>query len=252
MYTAFIIDDDTFAVDVVDMIFPWQELGVGHIERIYSPEGLVNRILVEKPHICFIDIELHDVSGLDIITDCCRQKSDTLFIIISGHDNFKYARDAVNLDVLYYLLKPITDEDVKVVTQKLQKALEERFISNAGGKEQESDLKDPDELWIKIRTFIEENYQKKLCVQDVCSHFYISQRSFFKIFKNNTSETFVEYLTRIRVNKSKELLLTSGMALPEIAEAVGINDYYYFNKIFKKVTGVTPVRFRKRRGVSDV
>lgn len=253
MYTTFIIDDDTYAVDVVEMMFDWNELNVDHIEKIYSPDGLVDRISSEKPHICFIDIELYDVSGLDIIAECRKQNSDTLFIIISGHDDFQYARDAVALDVLYYLLKPIDTDDVEAVTKKLQKAL----INLSKPKETNTDADvilpgETDELWRKIQTYIEENYQKKLNVQDICSYFYISQRVFFKTFKRNTDETFIEYLTRVRINRAKELLLTTSKTLPEIADAVGIGDYYYFSKIFKKVTGTAPLKFRKCGGVSDV
>ena len=250
MNTVFIIDDDTYAVDVVEMMFDWNELNVNRVEKIYSPDGLVERILSERPTICFIDIELYDVSGLDIIADCRKRNSDALFIIISGHDDFKYAQDAVALDVLYYLLKPIEPEDVSAVTRKLQKSL-----ANPVALLSEEDMANPsqtDELWMKIHAFIEENYHKKLNVQDVCNNFYISQRVFFKIFKRNTSETFIEYLTRVRVNRARELLLQTSMTLPEIAEAVGIGDYYYFSKIFKKVTGVAPLKFRKHGGKSDV
>lgn len=123
MLKAFIIDDNRYAVEATYHAFCWEELGVSHIEKIYTPKGLAQRILEEKPHIVFIDIEMHDVSGLDVISQCKAAGSAALFIIITGHDNFKYAHAAVNLGIIYYLLKPIDADDVARLTKKLKKAV---------------------------------------------------------------------------------------------------------------------------------
>ena len=127
MFRAFIADDDEFAVEATYQMFPWKELNVTKIEKIYSPCGLADKILTEKPQIVFIDIEMGDVSGLDIIRQCKEEDSDTIFVIISGHDNFHYAHTAVNLGAIYYLLKPIDFSDVKNVTEKLTRALEKNM-----------------------------------------------------------------------------------------------------------------------------
>ena len=120
MFRAFIIDDNKYAVEATYHALCWEELGVSQIEKIYTSNGLTQRILKEKPHLVFIDIEMHDVSGLDIIDECKAKGSDALFVIITGHDNFKYAHAAVNLGVVYYLLKPIDPDDVAILTKKLK------------------------------------------------------------------------------------------------------------------------------------
>lgn len=240
MFKAFIVDDDKFVAEATYMMFPWDELNVDKIEKIYDPQGLTEKILLEKPDIVFIDIEMGSVSGLDIIAECKEQNSNALFVIITGHDNFNYAHIAVNLGAIYYLLKPIDRADVESVTKKLKKILNpEEFLPP------EAFL---DELWGKILDYIEKNYGKKLQAQDICSELYISTTTFFKVFKRNSGETFVEYLTRFRLEKAKIFLKTTTRSIPDISESVGIKDPYYFNKVFKKYTGVTAQQYRNRRG----
>lgn len=63
------------------------------------------------------------------------------------------------------------------------------------------------------------------------------------LFKRETGETFTNYLTKLRIDRAKELLLTTDMSISEICTASGFNDYFYFIKTFKKITGTTPGKF---------
>lgn len=260
MYHAFIIDDDKFSTEVTYRMFPWAELNITKIDKIHIPLGLVTRILSEKPHIVFIDIEMGDISGLDIIKECKDSGCNSLFIIISGHDNFSYAHRAVNLGAVHYLLKPVTKDDISILTQKLKKLLSNISENNSSESKNEETGKNsysevlPNEntniLWKKVLEYIEKNFNKKIHAQSICKELYISERTFYYLFKSNTNESFVEYLTRFRIEKAKHLLLNSNMSISEISENVGIKDHYYFNKIFKKYTGVTPLSYKSERSDS--
>lgn len=132
MFRAFIIDDDPFIIDATHMQIPWDELQISDVEKIYTSEGLATRILTEKPDVVFIDIELDEQSGLDVLAQCRKHGSNTIFVIISGHDDFHYAQRAVNLGALYYLLKPFSSSDVTALVEKLKLVLktENNDISN--------------------------------------------------------------------------------------------------------------------------
>ncbi|MNP49678.1 HTH-type transcriptional regulator YesS [compost metagenome] len=71
---------------------------------------------------------------------------------------------------------------------------------------------------------------------------------FSKIFKQQTGETFIDYLTSLRIGRAKELIVQGGYSQKEICFLVGYNDPNYFSRVFKKVTGFTPTEYRDNPG----
>ena len=108
--------------------------------------------------------------------------------------------------------------------------------------------KDTNKLWKRVVLYIEENYGEMLRAPDICKTLFISERTFYYLFKSNAKVSFIDYLTEFRIKKAKILLLTTNMPIREVAEKVGIKDHYYFNKVFKKYSGMTPVKFRIEEG----
>ncbi|WP_029192720.1 response regulator transcription factor [Paenibacillus harenae] len=93
--------------------------------------------------------------------------------------------------------------------------------------------------------YINDHYgSPELSLQQVCRHVYLSPSYFSALFKQHTGDTFVEYLTRLRLNKAKELLAATGLKAYDIAERVGYADPQYFSVIFKRNTGMTPKEYR--------
>ncbi|MFA6708042.1 MAG: helix-turn-helix domain-containing protein, partial [Sphaerochaetaceae bacterium] len=83
-----------------------------------------------------------------------------------------------------------------------------------------------------------------ISLHSVASIVHVSPNHFSTIFSQETGETFIEYLTRVRINKSKDLLLTTNLRSADIAYEVGFGDPHYFSYIFKKHTGISPREFR--------
>jgi len=100
---------------------------------------------------------------------------------------------------------------------------------------------------IKAMDYIEKNYMNaEMSLHTVCEYLCVSTSYFSAIFKNATGETFVEALTRIRINKAKDFLESSDMKNYEVAIEVGYQDPHYFSSIFKKQVGVTPTEYVKQ------
>lgn len=95
--------------------------------------------------------------------------------------------------------------------------------------------------------YIEQHYAKAhLSLQDICNHVLMSTSSFSQAFKQYTEVTYVEYLTRVRIDKAKELLRLTEYKFYQIAEKVGYTDPNYFSSSFKKHTGITPKQYREQ------
>jgi two-component system response regulator YesN len=103
-------------------------------------------------------------------------------------------------------------------------------------------------------TYIREQYHdENFALQHVCNHIYMSISYFSALFKQHTGETFVEYLTRIRLDKAKELLTVTQLKTYDIAARVGYSDPQYFSVIFKRITGMTPKEYRiSKKGTASL
>ncbi|MDY3248760.1 MAG: response regulator [Candidatus Choladocola sp.] len=100
----------------------------------------------------------------------------------------------------------------------------------------------------EARAFIQENYQREdMSLNTVAAQVNISPSYFSAIFSGETGQTFVEYLTSVRLEKAKELLMCSSMRTAEIGYEVGYKDSHYFSYIFKKVVGCSPKDYKNRR-----
>ena len=94
--------------------------------------------------------------------------------------------------------------------------------------------------------YIKAHLTEKLSLDEVAEHVYLSKSYFCRIIKDELGCTFTEYVNRLRVERSKILLTGTGMPIAEIACAVGFDDQSYFNRIFKKQTGIAPGSYRKK------
>jgi YesN/AraC family two-component response regulator len=104
------------------------------------------------------------------------------------------------------------------------------------------------ELLSKAISYISTNYMHKISLDNVANYIYLSPSYLCKIFKEEMKTNFSNYLNRVRVEKSKILLLSEQLTITEIAILVGFCDQSYFNKVFKKQTGITPKKFREQSG----
>jgi len=94
--------------------------------------------------------------------------------------------------------------------------------------------------------FIEFNYMRGITARDVTAELNIDRTHFFRIFKAKTGLSPEQYIMKFRIKKAKELLENSAYTVTEIASLVGVNDVYYFSKLFKKAEGISPTEYRKK------
>jgi len=113
------------------------------------------------------------------------------------------------------------------------------------------DVKHADAIYQTIQ-YINKNYAEKVTLDEVASAVYLSPAYFSKIFKEEMKCNFNTYLNQVRIKKSKSLLMNSKFSLVEIAGMVGYEDQSYFTKVFKKMTDLSPGKYREKRGKIDL
>lgn len=93
--------------------------------------------------------------------------------------------------------------------------------------------------------YISAHYAERLTLEDMARRVYLSPAYFSRIFKQEVGEPFTSYLNRVRIDHSRALLRKKELRLVDIALMVGFEDQSYFTKVFKKVVGTSPLRYRE-------
>ena len=193
-------------------------------ETLGQIETEIKSALVEKSYAC---IYLQQV--IRAIGNTCQSLSEEPEKIIAQ-------REA--------LLKAVTEQR----TFSQAAALVEKYAQEVFDELQELNSSSGQRQGMLAMDYIQKNYMDPgLSLNSICSYLNISTSYFSTIFKEMTGETFIEVLTRVRMEKAKELLENTTMKNYEIAEKVGFSDPHYFGISFKKITGKTPTEYAREK-----
>ncbi len=127
-----------------------------------------------------------------------------------------------------------------------EEELRQRFVAAmvALAKEVVIQNQEPDGIITRARDYMRQNFRKDLALEEVAQSVGISPYYFSKLFKEEAGMNFTEYLTGLRIENAKKLLLNREMSIKEVCVNSGYGNPNYFSRIFKKWTGITPTEFR--------
>jgi len=243
---------------------PWEDFGfVLAGEARDGPEAL--RLVKErKPDVLLSDIRMPGMDGLVLLETIQKDlavSEQPFTVFITGYSEFDYARRALRLGAFDYLLKPLDDEELARVMDKLKQALDERDKSRILEDAADSSPalafftayspapnRDVSDSYVeKAVSEISRRYVTGPCIEDVAAQLGISEGHLARIFKAKTGFTFNEYLTRYRMSRAVELLRDPSVRIGEVADLVGYTDQRHFSALFRKLVGLTPTQFRGGR-----
>ncbi len=101
----------------------------------------------------------------------------------------------------------------------------------------------------KVMEYVSANYMKRITLNDISDHVSFSVSYLSRIFKEEKGLSLSSYINEVRIRNAKSMLLTSDIPLSSLAYCCGFDDQSYFSKVFKKLTGTTPGKYREKRGI---
>ena len=128
----------------------------------------------------------------------------------------------------------------KVYALEIDRKSQSPFIMFSGQKQHE------DEPIRQAQEFIEKNVTEKISVEELAVRYAIGRRHFERRFKKATNNTPVEYIQRVKIEAAKKQLESSRKNVNEVMYDVGYSDTKAFRTIFKKITGLSPIEYRRR------
>lgn len=187
------------------------------------------------------DIRMPRMDGLELAERIHQDYPSIAVLILSGYSEFEYARRALQYGVTNYLLKPL---DFNELAENLNRIKIARgSTEETSGSEQEKILSD--DLHIqKALEYIHSHYAEDLTRDSVASAVFLSTAYFSRLFREKMGQSFIDYLTEIRMAKAAELLKTN-MRIEVVAKKVGYLNRNQFSKNFLRFSGKLPTEYRK-------
>ncbi|MBE5747954.1 MAG: helix-turn-helix domain-containing protein [Clostridiales bacterium] len=148
--------------------------------------------------------------------------------------------DAEAMQRAYEKLTVLTEEQVHATCEILQSCILQFWLS-------EAILLKENEIAERLKTFIDDNLHEGLTAEDLCKNFFLSRQQLYAIFRENFAVPVKQYVLERKIAKAKQLLSTTDLSVTAVAERTGFADYNNFIQRFKKMTGITPLQYRKRK-----
>lgn len=261
MYRVVVVEDSRLLLLGMIHTWDWKSLDCQVVGS--AGDGLegLQVICDTDPDIVISDIRMPGLSGLEMIEQAQEKGFRPAVIILSGYDEFSYARKALSLGAVEYLMKPVEEADAyqairnacsridelrkyRNLTERLQSVEDSKmkvFGTYLAGSE---NIKS--EYTRQAIRYIEEHYAEDINVRSIAEALSISESHLSKVFKDTLHSTIGEYLTHYRIREACKLLKDPQNRIYEVAVSCGYGDQRYFSVIFKRIMGMTPNEFRTR------
>ena len=242
MLKVLVVEDEEMIRRGIVLAVDWAALDCVVVgEASNGVEGLeaVERL---NPSLIITDLKMPQMDGLEMVRRLRERGNQVYVIILTAYDSFTYARSALRLGAVDFLLKPFHDGDLEQAVMALRRRME-----RGGGPLPLPGLKkgDKSKYVLEAMDYIGVHYSDPgITISAIAQNLGLSEGHLSHTFKKETDYTLLNYLTRYRIQKAMELLRDCRVKVYEVAEQVGYRDITHFSATFKKVTGMSPSEYQ--------
>ncbi|WP_313134670.1 response regulator transcription factor [Anaerocolumna sp.] len=130
-YHVVLVDDEKMVLNSLALAFDWSSTNFEVIATFQSSKEALEQILLLKPDVVFTDIRMPEMDGLQLMEAILEKQPQIKFVIISGYEEFSYAKQALSLGAINYCLKPLEDDEIHAMLNQIEEILsEEEFYFN--------------------------------------------------------------------------------------------------------------------------
>ncbi len=241
MYKAIIIDDEKWVISDIRETFRFEQNGF-EVTGVYTnADDALEAIAASPPDLIVSDICMERTSGLDMARILHEKQFAGITVLVSGYEKFAYCQEALRLGVFDYLIKPLDDDAVASLMQRVI----EKLDSIAPRRKDAAQTSD---VLSRAISYIEENYSQSISLESLADSLYVNMNYLSELFSKRMGITFTQYKNQVRIEHAKDMLTTSGASMTSIAMQCGFNSASRFSKVFHQFTGVSPLEYQNTRG----
>lgn len=190
---------------------------------------------VDVPDLVITDIRMPKMTGIEFIQLLMERHPQMPVIVISGHDDYSYVREALRLGVKDYLLKPISRGELTSILNSI-------FVSKINKEPKTSD--ESVMIITEIKQLITKKLEADLSLNYLSKVMGLHPNYISSMFSNHANMKLSDYILEQRILKGKELLVHTNLKVYDIAHLTGFSNPKYFSSVFKKEVNLSPQQFR--------
>jgi len=241
MIKCLIADDEDVIRKGIRSMVESSGLGIQVVSEAGDGEEAIREVRLKKPEIILADVNMPKLNGLDFVERANEIVPDSIVIIISGYDDFKYVQRALRLRVYDFILKPVNRGNLYSTLSGAVYSIYKKDY------EPIKDMKDEDIIDMAVAKIEERYSDDELRLSTIADEMFVSTAYLSRGIKERVGKTFSDYLTDIRIRKAIDLMTHSkSVMIYSVAEQVGYSSQHYFCRIFKEYTGCTPSEYMRR------
>lgn len=233
-----LVDDEIMIREGFKKLFDWEAHECVVVGEAADGMEAITKIDEEQPDIVIMDINIPIINGLKVIQLSRVKYPSMAFVIVSGYDDFSYCREVLRLQITDYILKPVNYEEFGSCIDQLK-------ISLYNNEVKEKPVVKKERVITGITKYMQEHLSEDVSLHILSEEFHLNSQYISQLFKNEIGVNFLTYLTNIRMEHAKKLLLSTSLSIAEVSEQSGYGDYRVFTKVFKKSEGITPSQYRR-------
>jgi YesN/AraC family two-component response regulator len=253
--TILIVDDEPIARKALISAVTWEKFGIDRIFDVGSAAAAKEILEKETVDFALIDIEMPVENGLQFVEWMRTTKGLQIpCAFLTCHASFDYAKQAIRLNCMDYLLKPANQTEIEALISKM---LESQFEKNEReeyekygkqwilekeqeGHRHEKQVSNTDEIVEELVDYIRLNIASDLNLTKLAKHASLNLNYLNRVFKKQTGETINKFIINERMQLAARLLKEGNLKSYAVAEMVGYNNYTNFVNMFKKTYGISP------------
>lgn len=252
-----LIADDEMVIRRGLQSLDWASIGISEVYTVQNGAEARELLLSTPIDLVIFDIRMPGMTGLELAAMVKEKSMDTAVVLLTGFSDFEYAREALRAGVYEYLLKPLrpreildTMEDViqRLKRKRYQAQLVREHEATPGSFDTvvqvQNRFPQASKTMSEILTHMASHFDQPISLSSIAKEYHFSINYLSKMFKRETSYSFTEILTAIRMMNATHQLLKD-VRVNQVSTQVGFSDQRYFSQVFRKTFGCPPSKFKE-------
>lgn len=263
MYRLMIVEDEMIERMVLKKML---QKKFGEDCMIYEARNGIEAVELfrkEDIQIIILDIGMPGMNGIQAAEIMRKEDSRCCLIFLTAYDRFDYAKKAISIRAMEYILKPYSQKEVISVVEEALRVTDDWYghdikaiqtIQNEAEEQKEQMEEEPDlnssrlsVMTSMVMEYIKSNFMNEISMSETARAIGYSEPYFCKMFKQQFGQSFTSYLAEYRVGEAKKMLEQPNVNVKEIGARVGYGDNNYFTKVFKRLEGLNPSEYRMNK-----